>query len=378
MFSEFEKYKNESWKDAALHELKGKNFEEVITWKTKEGFEVSAFYQANEVAALDYLQKFHTALAQSERQSPRNCQQIKVINEVKANQVALEALNYGCNEIAFDVAEINNIDFDNLLKEILLPYCIVSFFCKAAQAKDLAAQYLMYAQKRDFDLATLTGAITITDQENADASLFASLLEITNKASNLLTINILDSEELITDRNAALLARAVKIIGNLLKEGIVLNQIIGKVQFYTSIGNDYFTEIAGLRALRMLFGEIAKEYGLKEYQYQQVQIHALTSVATSEREQKEPDWNMLSNTTQAMSAVIGGCNALTVLPHNQAISEVSSFSSRIARNVSNLLMEESYFDKTIDIGAGSYYIDTLTDKVASLTWEKFQKLCQTS
>jgi methylmalonyl-CoA mutase len=75
---------------------------------------------------------------------------------------------------------------------------------------------------------------------------------------------------------------------------------------------------------------------------------------------------LLSNTTQAMSAILGGCNTLITNVH-----EENSLGTRIARNVSNILKEESHFDKVADVSAGSYYIETLTDKIAEAIWTKF-------
>jgi methylmalonyl-CoA mutase len=376
MFSEFEKYKNESWKNAAAHEIKGKTLEEVITWQTNEGFDVNALYQSNETEQIAYLKQFHLALAQAERQMLRNCQQIKVLSEEQANKIALEALNNGCHEICFDITENSYSNFDKLLKDILLPYCTVSFLCKRDDFYNTICSYYSYADKQKYDLKTITGGVRMAD-EYVDYYYSLVAIENTPKMDNLFAINIVGKEASIVERNANLLARAAKLTELLFDEYKFLKLFIGKIQFYTHLSNDYFIEIAGLRALRMLFTEIVREFGMKEYQYQQVQIHAVTSISATEREQKEPDWNMLSNTTQAMAAVIGGANAITVLPHNQSITEENNFSLRIARNVQNLLIEESYLDKTTDIGAGSYYIDTLTDKIAEQTWEKFQAIWKT-
>ena len=376
MFTEFEKYKKQSWADAALHEIKGKTLEEVITWQTNEGFSANALYQASETEQIAYLKQFHVALAQSERKVFRNCQRIKVLSVEQANQRALEALNNGCNEICFDMTENSNIDFSKLLKNILLPYCAVSFLCKMQDYYNTICGYYFYLTHQGYDLKSITGSILMSDE---DVDYYYSLVAIENtpKMDNFFAINLIGKEISITDRYANLLARAAKTIELLKDKYKSLDDFIGKVQLHTHLANDYFMEIAGLRALRILFTEIVKELGKADYKYQDIEIHAITSIATSEKEQKEPDWNLLSNTTQAMAAVIGGANAITVLPHNQSIAEESCFSLRIARNINNLLVEESYLDKTIDISAGSYYIDTLTDKIAAQTWEKFQEIWKT-
>ena len=376
MFEEFEKYLKEDWGKAAQAEIKGKKVEEVIDWQTEEGFRLSAFYQKNDTAQIAYLQKFHAMLFNPEQpqKTARNCQKINVLDSKKANQIALSALNNGANEVCFHISNSKVLDFSLLLQDILLPYCAVSFSCLAKDALHIIKEYILYAPKCGYDLETLVGSIYIIDQENIDIQMLKALLENTENESNFLVIDISGSEGEVTERNATLLAKTVKIINALIDEGLDIESIIKKVQFSTFIGNQYFIEIAGLRALRMLFTEIVKEYGMKNYHPYQVHIHALTNIVIDEKTTAEPDWNILSNTTQAMAALIGGCDVLSVLAHNQGLAAENSFSTRIARNIHNLLVEESYIDKATDIAAGSYYIDVLTDKVAETTWEKFRQL----
>ena len=72
-----------------------------------------------------------------------------------------------------------------------------------------------------------------------------------------------------------------------------------------------------------------------------------------------------------MSAVIGGCDALTVLPYDHLLSEAKSFSERIAGNISSLLAYESYLDRVADPAAGAYLIETLSLKLADAAWDLF-------
>jgi methylmalonyl-CoA mutase len=83
----------------------------------------------------------------------------------------------------------------------------------------------------------------------------------------------------------------------------------------------------------------------------------------------DPNVNMLRATTEAMSAALGGCDALTVMPYDAAFRTPDEFSYRIARNVQFLLKNESGFDKIVDSAAGSYYLEHLTDELASKSLE---------
>lgn len=73
---------------------------------------------------------------------------------------------------------------------------------------------------------------------------------------------------------------------------------------------------------------------------------------------------MLRATTEAMSAIIGGCDALSIKAYDETYQESDDFSRRIARNISTILKEESYFDKVVDPSAGSYFIESLTFQLA--------------
>lgn len=379
MFEEFTTFLNEKWEEVATQEVKGKDLKEIITWKV-EGMELSAIYTEADLANISYIQTFHQALLNpdSPQRTWRNAQKIIVLTEKQANTLALEALNGGVNEIIFEISHIEKLNIEILLAEILLPYCAVSFVCKENQATQLLDHYLTYAKKHDYDISTLLGSIAFSDVSLPNQEVLKNLFTFSQNIPNFSVINLLSTEVQVTDRYATLLLKATQVIDALLREDLTIAQIVQKIQFTTSLSNVYFLEIAGLRVLRMLFTEIIKEYGLKDYKPYQVQIQANTTISTDEKTIQEPDWNMLSNTTQAMSAVIGGCDVLCVIPHNEGIGELNSFSYRIARNVHNLLAEEAYFDKIIDAGAGAYYIDVLTDKLAEKVWEKFIGMPKTS
>jgi methylmalonyl-CoA mutase len=91
----------------------------------------------------------------------------------------------------------------------------------------------------------------------------------------------------------------------------------------------------------------------------------------------DPHANMLRTTTEAMSAIIGGTNSLTVRPYNAMYENTTAFTERIARNQQLLLKEESHFDKIVDPSAGSYYIENLTNAIAEQAWKLFLELDET-
>jgi len=84
--------------------------------------------------------------------------------------------------------------------------------------------------------------------------------------------------------------------------------------------------------------------------------------------------NMLRSTTESMSAVMGGCDSLTISPFDKAFRETTKFSERIARNTHIILKEEAWFDKVLDPAAGSYFIESLTDSVIEESWKVFLEI----
>ncbi|MDD3044033.1 MAG: methylmalonyl-CoA mutase family protein [Candidatus Delongbacteria bacterium] len=135
------------------------------------------------------------------------------------------------------------------------------------------------------------------------------------------------------------------------------------------VGQYYLLEIAGLRALRTLWANIASAYGDKDCA---PDIHAVTGLFN--KTVYDPYVNMLRTTTEAMSAAVGGCGSMTVLPYNVCIGESDSFAGRIARNTQLILKNEAKFDRFVDPAKGSYFIEKATDLIAKEAWALFNKI----
>jgi methylmalonyl-CoA mutase len=127
-----------------------------------------------------------------------------------------------------------------------------------------------------------------------------------------------------------------------------------------AIGSNHFMEIAKLRAMRRLWAAVASAYGHPTA----IRIHARTG--GENKTLYDPYVNMLRVTTEALSAILGGCDSLTVLP--------CGFDPHLAVNVQHILREESHLDKVLDPGAGSYYIEALTAGLAAEAWTLFQAI----
>jgi methylmalonyl-CoA mutase len=127
-----------------------------------------------------------------------------------------------------------------------------------------------------------------------------------------------------------------------------------------AIGSNHFMEIAKLRSARLLWKGVAEAFGASG----DVRIHART--AGENKTLYDPHVNMLRVTTEALSAVVGGCDSLTITP--------CGFDPHLAENVHHILREESHLDKVQDPGAGSYYVEALTDAFSAEAWALFQSI----
>ena len=136
------------------------------------------------------------------------------------------------------------------------------------------------------------------------------------------------------------------------------------IAFSVSLGTDFFAEIATLKALRLLWHQLVGAYA--KGTHIPAFVHAMSMPWPADK--YPPRGHLLKMTTSAMSAVLGGCDALTLCaeePGNPAME-------RVARNISSLLREESHLADVADPTAGSYYLDSLVDKVARNAWTLFQ------
>jgi len=151
--------------------------------------------------------------------------------------------------------------------------------------------------------------------------------------------------------------------------GMTVDEACRNMEFRFNCSPLYFPEIAKLRAARILWAMVIEKYAPKDPSTNKMFIHAYTSFKTLTT--TDIHANIIRATTQAMAAVIGGCDGLTVLPFDLKVKEPDEFSQRIARNISLILKHEANLHRVVDPSAGSFYIETLTHLLAKEAWERF-------
>ena len=143
-----------------------------------------------------------------------------------------------------------------------------------------------------------------------------------------------------------------------------VDRAAAQIEFVYAVGSNYFFEIAKLRAARMLWAQAVAAFGPKDPALCGARLHVRTSRLNKCLYDRFT--NLLRVTTEAMSAVIGGCDTLAVEPFG--------FTPHLALNVQRILREESHLDAVADPAGGSYYIEALTDGLAREAWKLFQSV----
>ncbi|MCM3715152.1 acyl-CoA mutase large subunit family protein [Alkalihalobacillus oceani] len=170
---------------------------------------------------------------------------------------------------------------------------------------------------------------------------------------------------------ACALATGAEYVAALIDSGLTADEAGSAIAFSFSVGSDYFTEIAKLRAARTLWAAIMAEFGAGE-EAQKMIIHARTSLFTKTAEDRHV--NLLRATSEAFAAAVAGVDSIEVSPFDEALQQTTSFSRRIARNTSLILREEAHIGQTIDPSGGSWYVEHVTEELAKKIWKRFLEI----
>ena len=135
-------------------------------------------------------------------------------------------------------------------------------------------------------------------------------------------------------------------MAQLTERGISSDLAASKIRFSFGTGSNYFPEIAKLRAARVLWSVVTNGFHVDKEENLKMEIHCVTSEWN--KTVYDPYVNMLRTQTEAMSAILGGADSLTVEPFDTVFRHPDEFSERIARNQQLILKEEAYFDKVAD------------------------------
>lgn len=351
LFDDFSPVSAKLWKQKIQFELKGADYNETVIWNSPEDIKVKPFYDKEDIT-----KKYTVSTKASQF---KICQNIYVFDIEKSIEKALDSINRGAESLRFTIPE-ETVNIGKLLEKLPLEKIAIYFHFNFISI-DFVKKINAIAKEKK---ATVYCLLDPIGQLAKDGNWYN-----TQEKNNFDTLNILSKETStlsIISINGGLYQNAgatmvQQIAYNLAHANEYFNripEINQPIVFQISVGANYFFEIAKLRAFRILFKTIAKEYN------HNLDCHLLVTPTKRNKTIYDYNVNMLRTTTECMSAILGGANAIANLPYDALYHKDNEFGDRIARNQLLILKEESYFDKVDNPGDGSYYIESLTNQLA--------------
>ena len=168
------------------------------------------------------------------------------------------------------------------------------------------------------------------------------------------------------------LADGLEYIRTGIKAGMDIDSFAPRLSFFWAIGMNHFMEIAKLRAARMLWAKIVKQFNPKNQKSLALRTHCQTSGWSLTAQ--DPFNNVARTAIEAAAAAFGGTQSLHTNALDEAIALPTDFSARIARNTQIYLQEETQINRTVDPWAGSYYVESLTNDIAEKAWKLIEEV----
>ncbi|UCH17834.1 MAG: methylmalonyl-CoA mutase [Burkholderiales bacterium] len=162
------------------------------------------------------------------------------------------------------------------------------------------------------------------------------------------------------------LADGKEYVKTALAKGLDVDEFAGRLSFFWAIGMNFYLEIAKMRAARLLWARIMKDFGARQPKSLMLRTHCQTS-GWSLTEQ-DPYNNVVRTTIEALAAVFGGTQSLHTNSFDEAIALPTEFSARIARNTQLIIQEETHITSVVDPWGGSYMMESLTQQMADKAW----------
>ena len=369
LLKEFPPVSTAAWEEAIHADLKGADYASKLVWQSPEGIAVKPYYRAEDIASLPALDAAPGVFPYLRGTRAEGGwllrEEIPVSDPEKANAQARAAVAAGAEQIAFTAAAIGNSSDLGLLlaglDEIPVHFAAANEALLALLAERLAHRA---------HAATVSAGWNPLQNPDFAAQLLASL------PAQFLPFNVdagifEESGATTVEEVGLALASGIDALAALSERGIAADVAAGALGFSFSIGSDFFFSIAKLRAFRLAWAQAVESFGGSR-QAARARIAARTS--RWNQALYDAHNNILRGTTEALAAVLGGAEAITVAPYDACFREPGEASRRLARNTQLILKQEAQLGRVADPGGGSYYLETLTSAIARKAWELMQKI----
>lgn len=297
----------------------------------------------------------------------------RVVGDVGKAGVAIDSVED--MKLLFNEIPLNKMSVSMTMNGAVLP--IMAFYIVAAQEQGVKLEDLSGTIQNDILKEFMVRNTYIYPPEDS-MKIVSDIFEYTTKHMpkfNSISISGYHMQEAGATADIELaytLANGLEYIRKGLKAGLDIDTFAPRLSFFWGIGMNHFMEIAKLRAARMLWAKIVKEFNPKNPKSLALRTHCQTS-GWSLTEQ-DPFNNVARTCIEATAAIFGGTQSLHTNALDEAIALPTDFSARIARNTQLYLQKETKITKTVDPWAGSYYIEKLTHEIAEKAWSHIEEV----
>ena len=368
LFDEFPKVSTKEWKQKINLDLKGKDYNETLIWNSADGIDVKPFYDE---------QDLETSLPSTSvyPSTWKITQSIFVNDSGKSNHIAKQYLENGAESLCFVVGE-KDFEIESLLKDIDLEKHTVIFKVAASNDSDkIINKILDFFQRRDLSIPLIELDVISNFAETGNWQ--HSKEQDWEVENNYFQKNATISVDLSLYQNAGAnmvqqlaytLSHLNEYLFSFKNEGHLNNSKELKVFIRASVGSNYFFEIAKLKALRVLIQSLSDFYNIP--------LQPVIYSSPTKRNKTIYDYNsnMIRTTMECMAAILGGSDYVENLAYDALYHKKNEFGERIARNQLLILKLESHFEDISNATEGTYYIESLTQQLATKALELFKNL----
>ncbi|MDD2986550.1 methylmalonyl-CoA mutase [Flavobacterium sp.] len=297
----------------------------------------------------------------------------RVVGDVGKAGVAIDSVED--MKVLFDQIPLGEMSVSMTMNGAVLP--IMAFYIVAAEEQGVAPHLLSGTIQNDI-LKEFMVRNTYIYPPSPSMKIIADIFEYTSKHMpkfNSISISGYHMQEAGATADIELaytLADGLEYIRTGLAAGMDIDTFAPRLSFFWAIGMNHFMEIAKMRAGRMLWAKLLKQFNPKDAKSLALRTHCQTS-GWSLTEQ-DPFNNVARTCIEAAAAAFGGTQSLHTNALDEAIALPTDFSARIARNTQIFLQEETKICKTVDPWAGSYYVESLTNEIAEKAWALMEEV----
>ncbi|WP_417882137.1 methylmalonyl-CoA mutase [Xanthomarina gelatinilytica] len=297
----------------------------------------------------------------------------RVVGDVGKAGVAIDSVED--MKILFDQIPLDKMSVSMTMNGAVLP--IMAFYIVAAEEQGVSPEQLAGTIQNDI-LKEFMVRNTYIYPPTPSMKIISDIFEYTSKHMpkfNSISISGYHMQEAGATCDIELaytLADGLEYIRKGLEAGMDIDTFAPRLSFFWAIGMNHFMEIAKMRAARLLWAKLVKQFHPKNSKSLALRTHCQTS-GWSLTEQ-DPFNNVARTCIEAAAAAFGGTQSLHTNALDEAIALPTDFSARIARNTQIFLQEETKITKTVDPWAGSYYVEKLTHDITQKAWELIEEV----